>query len=128
MRRTAAVVGLAWALALGGCTSSAVTGDGGDAEYRWLTGELEVTLAGDVERLKAATLKAYDDLGLVAVDDAVYGPKGKITGRMADGTEVRVRLRALDSGRTWLAVRVGQIGDEPISRQVLRHIERAAGE
>lgn len=126
--RIAAVVGLAWALSLGGCTSAAVMGDGGDAEYRWLTGELEVAFAVDVERLKAASLKAYDDLGLVAVDDAVYGPQGKITGRMADGTEVRVRLRALDSGRTWLAVRVGQIGDEPISRQVLRHIEKAMGE
>lgn len=121
--RTAAVVAVACALALGGCASTAVTGDEGDADYRWITGELETVLSVDAERLNSAILRAYDDLGLVAVDDAVYGPKGKVTGRMADGTEVRVRLRALDSGRTWLAVRVGQIGDEPIARQVLRHIE-----
>jgi hypothetical protein len=123
---------------LAGCSSTPVVGDAGagaGAEYRWLTGELEASFPDQLDRLTAATLRAFDELGLVAVDNAVYGPEGKITGRMADGTKVRVKLRTRGDGGSWLAIRVGEIGDEPVAMQLLRLIEeevekggRGAGE
>lgn len=124
--RAVALIALFCAATLSGCTSTAEGESGGGREFRWLTGELVAHLTFDVGQAEAATLRAFEDLDLVAVDDAVYGPKGKITGRMADGTEVRVRLRAGPSGGTEIAIRIGQIGDEAIARQVLRHIEREA--
>jgi hypothetical protein len=110
---------------LAGCSSTSVVDDAGasaGAGYRWLTGELEASFPEPVDQLTAATLRAFDELGLVAIDNAVYGPGGKITGRMADGTKVRVKLRTRGDGGSWLAIRVGDIGDEPVAMQLLRHI------
>lgn len=92
--------------------------------FRWLRGELEAVVAGSIDRVGGATRRAFADLDVVAVDGDVYGLEGVLTGRLADGTRIRVRLRAADDATTLVAIRVGQIGDEAVARQILRHIDR----
>ena len=92
--------------------------------FRWLRGELEAVVPSAIDPVGGATLRAFAELDVVAVDGDVYGDEGELAGRLADGTRVRVRLRAAAGGSTLVAIRVGEIGDEAVARQLLRHIER----
>jgi hypothetical protein len=111
-------------LALAGCTSSVVAPEGTTAEFRWVKGELKAVLPASLPRVEQAARTAFDDLNLVGVDSAVDGLKGEMSARMAVGTKVRVKLKAVDFESTTIRIRVGTIGDKSISLQLLRHIER----
>jgi len=107
-----------------GCSSSGDQGDPSLAEFKWLQGELKTALPHSLTDVEPATRAAFDELSLVGVDGSVNSYKGTLTARMADGTKVRVKLQAAGSGDTIVLIKVGQIGDEPISLQVLRHIRK----
>jgi hypothetical protein len=117
-----AAVGILVALSLAGCSSSSANADPSSAEFKWLQGELKTALPHSLERVETATRAAYDELRLVGVDGTVTGTKGALTARMADGTKVRVKLQAAGAEVTIVRIKVGQIGDEAISLQLLRHI------
>jgi hypothetical protein len=112
------------ALALVGCASTVAAPDGTTAEYRWVKGQLKTTLVAPLPRVEQATRAAFDELNLVGVDGVVDGLKGELTARMAIGTKVRVKLKALDFDNTSVKIRVGTIGDKSIALQLLRHIDR----
>jgi hypothetical protein len=107
-----------------GCASTIAGPEGTTAEYRWIKGELKSTVEAPLPRVERATLRAFEELNLVGVESAVDGLKGRMEARMAIGTKVRIKLKALDFGTTAVRVRVGTIGDRSISLQLLRHIRR----
>lgn len=112
---------------LAGCTTAAV-GTDAEANYAWLSGTLETTLTHPLPEVEEATREAFVELDLVAVDGAVDGLKGELTARMADGTKVRVKMKALDFGSTRVKIRLGTLGDKAASEQILRYIQRGLGE
>jgi hypothetical protein len=115
---------LAAVLVISGCSSSVPGPEGAETTFRWVKGELKSSLPAPLPRVEEATRKAFEELNLVGVDGAVDGLKGELTARMAVGTRVRIRLRAMDFNSTIVRIRVGTIGDKSISLQLLRHIER----
>jgi len=107
-----------------GCSSTVPGPAGTDATFRWVKGELKSTMPASLPHVEQAARAAFDELNLVGVDGAVDGLKGVLTARMAVGTRVRLRLKAIDFDNTTVRIKVGKIGDRSISLQLLRHIER----
>jgi hypothetical protein len=106
------------------CKSAVVTPDGTEANYSWIEGALESTLAGSMPDVVNATTATLTDLELVAIDSTVDRLKGKITARMAVGTKVSINLEAVDFDNTRIRIKVGTFGDRSIALQILRNIEK----
>ena len=110
---------------LSGCAAAVVGGAAGAAAgYVWVNGILKDSLPASLPRVETATKAAFEELGLVAVNSLADKLKAKITARMADGTKVRVQLKAIDFESTSIHIRVGALGDKAISEQVMRHIKK----
>jgi len=120
--RTIALVLLLTATVSGCATGAAETG--GTAAYVWYTGTLETNIRHPLDRVEAASRTALEKLDLVAIDSAVDGLEGKLTARMASGSKVTVKLKALDLSSTGVSVRVGTFGDKAASEQIMRYIDR----
>ena len=110
------------------CKSAVVTPDGTEANYSWIEGSLESTLAGPMPDVVNATTATLTDLELVGIDSTVDRLKGKITARMAVGTKVSINLEAVDFENTSIRIKVGTFGDRSIALQILRNIEKRLGE
>ena len=64
----------------------------------------------------------------MGVDQIVDGLKGKVTASMADGTGVRIKLKATDFEATKFSIKIGTFGDKAMSQQVARYIARELAE
>ncbi|MCK5379704.1 MAG: DUF3568 family protein [Acidobacteria bacterium] len=106
-----------------GCTSTfkAVEADPG---FTFLRGTLKGVLSAALPTVEAATLAAMEELDFVAVDVISDKLKGTVKARMADGTKVSVKLQAEDFESTMVKIKVGTWGDQSISVQILRHIQK----
>ena len=111
-----------------GCTSTVDPGEDGSGIYSWTQRELRGNFAGPMLDVAAAAERAFADLRLVGVDRAVDGLKGKVTASMADGTGVRVKLKAMDFETTKFSIKIGPFGDKAMSQQVARYIARELAE
>jgi len=111
-----------------GCASTVDPGDDGTGVYSWAQRELRGDFSGSLLDVAAATERAFADLRLVGVDRVVDGLKGKITASTADGSSVKVRLKATNFETTRFKIKVGAFGDKAMSRQVARYIVRELGE
>ena len=112
-------------LALSGCAAVVVGGAAAaGAGYLWFNGNLEHTLDSALPKVEVATRQALEGLDLVGIETRADKLKGRVTARMADGTKVTVKLKAMDFETTSVRIRVGTFGDQAISEQILRHIER----
>ena len=111
-----------------GCASTVDPGEDGSGIYRWTQRELRGDFAGPMLDVAAAAERAFSDLRLVGVDRVVDGLKGKVTASMADGTGVRVKLKAMDFETTKFNIKIGTFGDKAMSQQVARYIARELAE
>ncbi len=123
MRRLLALLLL---VPLGGCAVAAV-GAAAGATYVWVNGEVKATLAAALPKVEEASKKALENLELTAVGSTSDKLEGTVTGMMADGSKVRIKLKAVDFHSTEVKIRVGKVGDRTVSEQVLRHIRRELG-
>jgi Protein of unknown function (DUF3568) len=110
------------------CASTVDPGEEGSGIYSWQHRELRGNFAGSLLDVAAAAERAFVDLRLVAVDQTVDGLKGKVTASLADGTSVRIKLKAMDFETTKFNVKVGAFGDKAMSQQVTRYIARELAE
>ena len=106
-----------------GCTSAfkAVEADPG---FQFLRGQLSGVLASPLPQVETAVTAAMEELDFVGVNVVSDKLKGTVTARMADGTKVKVKLEAQDFEATILKIKVGTWGDQSISVQILRHIQK----
>ena len=106
-----------------GCTSTfkSVPADPG---FTFLRGTLSGVLASAQPKIETATVAAMEELDFVAVDVVSDKLKGTVKARMADGTKVSVKLQAEDFESTKVKIKVGTWGDQSISVQILRHIQK----
>lgn len=107
-----------------GCASTVDPGEEGSGTYSWQQRELRGNFAGSLLDVAAAAERAIVDLRLIAVDQTVDGLKGKVTATTADGTSVRIKLKAMDFETTKFNIKVGTFGDKAMSQQVARYIAR----
>jgi hypothetical protein len=111
-----------------GCASTVDPGDVGTGTYTWVQRELKGEFAGSLLDVAAAAERAFSDLRLVGVDQVVDGLKGKVTATTADGSSVRVKLKAMNFETTSFNIKIGTFGDKAMSQQVARYIARELAE
>lgn len=111
---------------LGGCAVAAV-GAAAGATYVWINGEVKATLPAALPEVEKASKEVLKNLDLTAIGSTTDKLEGTVTGMLADGTKVRIRLKAVDFHSTEVRIRVGKVGDRTISEQILHHIERRLG-
>jgi hypothetical protein len=107
-----------------GCASTVDPGAEGSGDYSWQARELKGRFTGSMPDVTAAIERAFAELSLVGVDQVVDGLKGAVSARMADGTKVRIKLKAMDFESTRFNIKVGTFGDKAMSQQVARYIAR----
>ncbi len=106
-----------------GCTSTFKAVDA-DPGFTFLRGTLSGVLASALPKVETATVAAMEELDFVAVDVVSDKLKGTVNARMADGTKVSVKIQADDFESTMVKIKVGTWGDQSISVQILRHIQK----
>ena len=111
-----------------GCASTVDPGEEGTGTYSWKQRELHGYFSGSLLDVAAAAERAFADLRLVSVDQTVDGLKGKVTASMADGTRVKIKLKAMDFETTKFKIKIGTFGDKAMSQQVARYIAREVAE
>ncbi len=106
-----------------GCKSTFKAVDA-DPGFTFLRGTLSGVLASAQPKVETATVAAMEELDFVAVDVVSDKLKGTVNARMADGTKVSVKIQADDFESTMVKIKVGTWGDQSISVQILRHIQK----
>ena len=106
-----------------GCKST-FKGVEADPGFTYLRSQLAGVLKAPLPSVETATVTAMEGLDFVAIDVVSDKLKGTIKARMADGTKVFIKIAAIDFESTEIKIKVGTWGDQSISVQILRHIQR----
>ena len=128
MRRIKTLLAVCVIVLICGCASTVDPGEDGSGTYSWQQRELRGNFEGSLLDVAAAAERAFVDLRLVAVDQMVDGLKGKVRASTADGTSVRIKLKAMDFETTRFNIKIGTFGDKAMSQQVARYIARELAE
>jgi hypothetical protein len=128
MNKTSCAVVVASLLLAVSCSSTVDPGAEGVGTYVWRNRELRGTFAGALLDVADASERAFQELRLIGVDQVVDGLKGKVTAKTADGSSVRIKLKAMDFQSTAFVIKIGTFGDKAMSQQVARYVARELGE
>ena len=120
----------AGSLVSGGCLAVAAGGiaGAGAATYIYFKGKVCQDYPSSFSDAWAAVQKALQDEGFPLVSNENDGKSGKITTRTTDGTTITVDLEVIPSripaegSLTRVCVRVGLLGDQPLSERLLSRI------
>jgi hypothetical protein len=107
-------------VALAGCQ----TGESG-ATSRF--GTVYDTLPGTTEEVTNAAYHALDAMDLTIIENQATGLDGVVVGLTARQTRVTVNVDRVDDATSRVAIRVGTLGDEPMSITILERIKRRLG-
>jgi len=89
----------------------------------WYKGELKDKLPGSVEQVYKAAFQAIKGLKLTIKESKYDKLKGEINSEMSDGTDVKVSIEFKAKSETEVKVRVGIMGNETMSRQIISEIK-----
>jgi len=128
MRRINTLLAVCVMVLICSCTSTVDPGEDGSGTYSWQQRELRGNFEGSLLDVAAAAERAFVDLRLVAVDQMVDGLKGRVRASTADGTSVRIKLKAMEFETTRFNIKIGTFGDKAMSQQVARYIARELAE
>ena len=123
-RRGARVImALILACLCSGCVALAVGAAGGVAGAVYVMGKLQEELNHPIAAVHEATLQGLRDLDLPISEDKADKLAAHVESKLADGTHVWVDLDSMADSRTKLTIRVGVVGDESRSRNILAAIK-----
>ena len=117
---TTAMLGLIFGLCnlgLAGCETSA-PGVESNKVQQW------VTVDGDVSEAADAAEEVLSDYDLKDVDAKTTAIDGTVTGKKADGTEVRVSISKVTDETSEVTVRVGTLGDNTLGTEIAHKIKK----
>ena len=106
-----------------GCIAVAAVGAGAGA-FAYLRGTLDSHLAANLSECLPAIRKGVPRLGLIKVKEISDQEKAKFTFRDSLDTKITVNLHQRSHGVTEVTIRVGQLGNESRSIQILNSITR----
>lgn len=113
-------------LPLTGCVvlaiGAAATAAAGGAVY--VKGQLKETLDGRVVDVHHAARQALNETGVMITTDLQDDFAGQLEGQMADGTKVWVDTERVTSSTTQISIRVGYMGDQARSAELLERTKR----
>jgi hypothetical protein len=118
----AAAAALAIAAGTSGCLVVAA-GAGAGAAVAYVRGQLEANVNGTYENTIAATNKALQQLSIAKVNEKQDALITVITARNAADKKIEIRLERLARELTKVRIRVGLMGDEPLSIAILDKVK-----
>ena len=118
-----AIICLILACLCSGCVALAVGAAGGVAGAVYVMGKLQEELNHPIAAVHEATLQGLRDLDLPISEDKADKLAAHVESKLADGTRVWVDLDSMADSRTKLTIRVGVVGDESRSRNILAAIK-----
>ena len=95
----------------------------GAGAVAYVKGELESNLDAGLSEVMTAANGAVAELGLITINSNQDRLVGRITARTADDRRVEIRCDGVASYYTKVRIRVGVLGDEPLSIRVLDAIK-----
>lgn len=115
------------ALPLSGCVvlalGAAATAAAGGAVY--VKGQLKETVDGTVVEVHRAARTALNETGVRITTDLQDDFTAQLEGTMADGTRVWIDIERVTASTTRLSIRVGYMGDQARSSELLERIKRS---
>ena len=122
MKRIAVLVMLAVLSVTGaGCVVAAV-GAAAAGTVVYVRGEIESYFDSDVQTVYNATVKAVNDLKLLAVEQSHDALSGKVVARNSEDQKITIKIDGSSRSTIKVTIRVGFWGDEAQSRVVLDRI------
>lgn len=117
-------VGLGTAMAVSsGCVAVVAAGAAGAAAIAWVRGELQTTLSSNLDNAVRATNRAIEELQFVKVSERKDALLGVIVARNAADKKIEIRLENAGKNVTKIGIRVGIVGDQPLSLTILDKIK-----
>jgi Protein of unknown function (DUF3568) len=106
-----------------GCAALLVGAAAGAGGAAYVQGELRMTEPVALEAAQRAAEQAMKDLKLAVIKRQQDGLSGAIEGRTAGDQKVTIKTKRLTAKSTEIRVRVGLLGDETMSRQILSRMQ-----
>ena len=110
-------------LVTAGCLAVAAAGAAGAAAVAWVRGELQTTLPASLDKTYAATQEAVRELQFAKVSERKDALLGVIVARNAADKKIEVQLENAAGNVTKIGIRVGVVGDQPLSLAILDKIK-----
>lgn len=110
-------------LLLTGCAALLVGAAAGAGGVAYVQGELKVTESVSLVVAQRAAEKALTDLKLGIQKRQADGLSGVLEARTAGDQKVTVKTKRIADKSTEIGIRVGVLGDEAKSRQILNRIQ-----
>ena len=108
---------------LTGCAALIVGAAAGAGGVAYVQGELKVTELVSHEVAGRAAEKALQDLNFAVIKRQQDGLSGTIEARTASDQKVVIKTKRISEKSTEVGIRVGLVGDEPKSRQILDRMQ-----
>ncbi len=109
-----------------GC-SSLSNGTGAPGRVSYSLGELRSVEEAGLDRTWDAVQKAMEDLEFIITRKQKNTLTATIIARGANDKKIEVNLKKISEGLTKIRVRIGVIGDESLSRQILEKVKQNLG-
>ena len=106
-----------------GCAALLVGAAAGAGGVAYVQGELKVTESVSHEVAGRAAEKALQDLKLTVIKRQQDGLAGVFEARTASDQKVTIKTQRLTANSTSVGIRVGVLGDEAKSRQILGRMQ-----
>lgn len=117
-----AVAACVWAA---GCAAAVVAGAaaaGVAGTYVYTRGRLESVEQAPLDRLYDATVRTMHDMEFTVTEQAKDALGARVVARRADRTDIRIDLERRTDDTTELGIRVGLLGNEQVSAEILSRI------
>lgn len=85
------------------------------------------TLPATTEEVTTAAYRALEEMDLTIIENEATGLDGVVVGLTARQTRVTINVDRVDDASSRIAIRVGTLGDEPMSITILERIKRRLG-
>ena len=107
-----------------GCVVLAAGAVAGASGAVYVKGQLKETVDGTVPEVHRAAQSALHEIGVGLTVDKQDEFSGQLQGEMAKGQNVWVDVERVTASTTRIVIRVGYMGDQPKSADILERVKR----
>jgi hypothetical protein len=107
-----------------GCFALLLGAAAGAGAAVYVKGDLEKNVEADIKKAHNAVLAGLKKNGIFVISDTLNVHDATTLGEYDDGTKVNVQVKSLTEKSSKIKVRVGVIGDEAKSVEIMNAIER----
>lgn len=118
------ILSLALTFGVSGCAAFVVGAAAGAAGTVYVLGKLQEDISQPVPTVHHAAIAGIKDLELPLLEDKGDKLTARLESEFADGTHVWIHIGSTGESRARLTIRVGVMGDEVRSRQILAAIKK----